>query len=82
MEFITTKGKADKPAFPLEMFLQLTIFLYNVDHKAVFTMSLKLSLQVCKFLKHGVGNRYDTAVGLEASLGGDHIGKLGGQIHV
>ena len=66
-------------------FIEQVIYLPSTHLKSM-TLAVNsnkiLSLQVSKLLQHGVGNRYDTAVGLETSLGGDHIGKLRGEIHV
>lgn len=43
---------------------------------------VKLSLQIYEFFEHGVGDCYDTGVGLETTLGGDHVGELRREVNV
>ena len=41
-----------------------------------------LSFQINQFLQHLIRGGYNPGIGLEASLGGNHIGKLLGQVHI
>ena len=41
-----------------------------------------LSLQVDKLLQHGIRDGNDTGIRLEAALGGNHFGKLGGKVNI
>ena len=41
-----------------------------------------LSLQVDKFLQHFIGSSYYPGISLKPALGGDHIHKLLGEIHI
>ena len=42
----------------------------------------QLTFHIYKLLEHLVGDGDDLGVGLEASLSGDHVGELVGQVYV
>ena len=59
-----------------------TPVLQNLIRDAALSSRSRLSLQVHKLLKKRIGCRDYTGVRLESTLCGNHLRKLGGEIHV
>ena len=59
-----------------------TPVLQNLIRDAALSSRSRFSLQVHKLLKKRIGCRDYTGVRLESTLCGNHLRKLGGEIHV
>ncbi len=66
---------------PSESHLALPL-ICSTDGVYIPHMEFILSLQIDELLQQGIGYRYNTAIGLEASLSGNHGCELGRQIHI
>ena len=47
-----------------------------------YNFNTLLTLQIGQFFQQSIGYGNDTAVGLETSLSGDHLSKLGRQVYI